>query len=298
MTDYNRDVRRTATAVLASIAAAATCALGWAIADDSPPDSSSGSHPLTLAVNAGQHTRIDGPHGPIHVWVPQSYRADTGATIVYVHGYYDNADTAYIGHRLPEQFAMSAVNAVFIVPEAPAATKVPVNYPSLGALLQLVEDQAGVPRGLALTAVVGHSGAYRTISAWLDEPLVDHVVFIDAMYANDEEIDAWYRASPHHRLITIGQDTLLWNEQLARALPDMFVVDVVPPTYRAWPPEARTARAVYIRSQFGHMPLVIEGVVLPSLLRLLPAELLADPPWQHPLGDLPKLPTLGNRVPG
>lgn len=268
------------------------CALGWALADEATPPSSGPSHPLTIAVNAGRHIRIDGPHGPVHVWIPSSYRADTGATVVYIHGYYDNADTAYIGHRLPEQFAMSGLNAVFVMPEAPVATKIPINYPSLGALLQLIEDKASVQRGMALTAVVGHSGAFRTIAAWLDEPLVDHLVLIDAMYANDDKIEAWYRASPRHRFITVGQDTLLWHEQLARAVPEMFVLDLIPPTYDTWPPEARTARAVYIRSQFAHMPLVTEGFVLPSLLRLLPAERLADAPWQHPLGDLPPLPTI------
>ena len=39
-----------------------------------------------------------------------------------------------------------------------------------------------------------------------------------------------------------------------------------------------------------HMPLVTDGIVLPSLLRLLPVELLADEPWQLPLGSLPPLP--------
>jgi hypothetical protein len=47
---------------------------------------------------------------------------------------------------------------------------------------------------------------------------------------------------------------------------------------------------VYIRAQFMHMPLVTDGIVLPSLLRLLPVELLADEPWQLPLGSLPPLP--------
>jgi len=37
------------------------------------------------------------------------------------------------------------------------------------------------------------------------------------------------------------------------------------------------------------MPLVTEGIVLPSLLRLLPVELLADEPWRLPLGALPAL---------
>lgn len=285
-------MRRIAIALLASAAVATTCALGWAIADESHPTNTRDNHPLTIAVNAGRHIRIDGPHGPIHVWIPANYRAETGATVIYVHGYYDNADTAYIGHRLPEQFAMSALNAVFIVPEAPVATKVPINYSSLGALLQLVEEKAELQRGMALTAVVGHSGAFRTITAWLDEPLVDHVVLVDAMYANDDKIEAWFRSSPHHRFITIGQDTLLWNEQLARAVPETVVLDLVPPTYRTWPPEARTARAIYVRSQYAHMPLVTEGIVLPSLLRLLPVELLSDAPWHHPLGALPPLPTI------
>lgn len=279
---------RPPTAIGAIGALALVCWIGWAIAEGILPGrNSETSHPVAMAVSAGKHLRIEGPRGPIHVWIPQGYHADTGATILYVHGYYDNADSAYIGHHLPEQFAMSALNAMFIVPEAPSTNKVAINYPSLGALLQLVEAKAEVSRGMALTAAVGHSGAHRTIGAWLDEPLIDHLVLIDAMYANDEHIEAWYRGSPHRRFITIGEDTIMWNEQLARAIPELFVIDRVPPSYDTWPPEARTARAVYVRAQFMHMPLVTEGVVLPSVLRWLPVELLADQPWQHPLGGLP-----------
>lgn len=278
---------RAATIVIAAAATAVVCGIGWAIADGLLTGPNETQHPVAVAANAGKHVRIDGPHGPIHVWVPAGYRPETAATIIYVHGYYDNADTAYVGHHLPEQFAMSALNAVFVVPEAPSATKVPINYPSVGALLQLVETKAGITRGMALTAAVGHSGAFRTINAWLDEPLVDRVILIDGMYANDEQLEAWLRASPHHRLITVGEDTIMWNEQLARALPEMVVIDRIPPTYDTWPVEAKTARAVYVRAQFMHMPLVTDGIVLPSLLRLLPVELLADQPWQQPLGALP-----------
>jgi hypothetical protein len=245
------------------------------------------AHPLTEASRAGRHWRIDGPHGAIHVWIPPSYRAETGATILYIHGYYDDADTAFVGHHLPEQFAMSALNAMFIVVEAPMMTKVPVNYPNLGDVIRLVEDTTGFTRGMAVTAAVGHSGAYRTINEWLDEPLLDHVVMIDAMYANEEVMEAWLRASPQHHLITVGEDTLQWNEQFLRDTPDVYVMDRVPPTYNTWPAEAKTARIVYVRAQYYHMPLVTDGIVLPSVLRLLPVELLADEPWQHPLGALP-----------
>jgi hypothetical protein len=281
-------VRRFCAALIVALGIAGLCWLGGAIAGDAvraaPPDA---MHPLTAAVAAGRHFRIDGPHGPIHVWIPPSYHAETGATIVYLHGYWDDADSAWTGHHLPEQFAMSSLNAMFIEPEAPSAVHPPVNYPSLSEVLRIVEEQTGVPRGMALTAVVGHSGAFRTIAAWIDEPLVDQLVMIDAMYANEELIEAWFRSSPRHRLITVGEDTLQWNEQLTRDLSDVLVIDRVPPTWDTWPPEAKTARIVYIRSQYAHMPLVMDGIVLPSVLRLLPVELLGDEPWQQPLGAMP-----------
>jgi hypothetical protein len=285
-------VHRARVALVGTAGIAAVCWLGWAIAGSAPkaPTPIDAAHPLTIAVNQGKHVRIDGPHGVIHVWIPPSYHADTGATIIYLHGYYDDADSAWTGHRLPEQFAMSALDAMFIVPEAPSGSKPPINYPSLGELLRIVEDATGTPRGMALTAVVGHSGGFRTIASWLDEPLIDQLVMIDAMYGNEELIEAWYRASPRHRLITVGEDTLQWNEQFARDIPDTLVIDRVPPTYDFYPPEAKTARAVYVRAQYFHMPLITDGIVLPALLRLLPVELLGDEPWKQPLGALPLLP--------
>src|SRR4051812_2195202 len=148
--------------------------LGAALAGEArspvpPPDA---VDPIAAAVAAGRHVRIDGPRGPIHVWIPASYHADTGATVIYVHGYFDDADTAWTGHQLPQQFALGAQNALFIVPEAPVAQKLPINYPSIGELLQLVEDATGVARGAALTVAIGHSGAFRTLQSWLDEPLL------------------------------------------------------------------------------------------------------------------------------
>jgi hypothetical protein len=292
-------VGRLAALLIACGALAALVWLGGALAGETPRSAPADApHPVTAAAAAGHHFRIEGPHGPIHVWLPANYHADTGATVVYVHGYYDDSDSAWVGHRLPEQFAMSALDAMFIVPEAPAGAKPPVNYPSLGELLRIVEDKTGYLRGMAMTAVVGHSGAFRTIDTWLDEPLVDELVLVDSLYANEEQIEAWYRSSPRHRLVTIGEDTLQWNEQLLRDLPDVLVLDRVPTTYETWPAEARTARAVYVRAQFSHMPLVTDGIVLPAVLRLLPVELLADEPWREPLGGLPPLPDAAVDAPG
>ena len=135
--------------------------------------------------------------------------------------------------------------------------------------------------------MIGHSGAFRTIQAWLDEPTLDHITMIDAMYGEEELIAAWLRASPRRRLITLGEDTLLGTESFASKFPnDTFTVDRVPPAYELWPAQARTAKHLYVRAQFLHMPLVTDGIVLPSLLRLLPVERLGDLPWQLPLGTL------------
>jgi hypothetical protein len=245
---------------------------------------------IAAAVAAGRHVRIDGPRGPVHVWIPASYHADTGATVIYVHGYFDDADTAWTGHQLAQQFALSALNALFVVPEAPVAQKTPINYPDLGELLRLVEDATGVTRGAALTAAIGHSGAFRTLQAWFDEPVLDQLVMIDAMYGDEDAVVGWLRTSPRHRLIFVGEDTLLATESVADKLPETLTIDRFPPTYDTWPAAARTARSVYVRAQYMHMPLVTEGIVLPSLLRLLPVELLAEQPWRLPLGSLPPLP--------
>lgn len=274
--------------VLAAFVWLGASALAGDPAPTTPPVDAQVSR-IQKAVDAGRHVRIDGPRGSIHVWIPSGYRPETGATVIYLHGYYDDADTAWVGHQLPQQFAMAALNAMFIAPEAPLGPRTPVNYPDLGELLRIVEDKTGVLRGAQLTAVVGHSGAFRTIEAWLNEPLVDELVLIDALYADQDVIENWWRSSPRHRIVTVGEDTVLWNEEMSRDIPETLVVDRVPPTYDTWPPEAKTSRLVYIRAQYMHMPLVMEGIVLPAVLRLLPVELLGDQAWQEPLGSLPPL---------
>ncbi len=287
-------MRRARLAIAAGLGGAALVWLGFALADQTaattpaPPDPV--PPPIAEAVAAGTHVRIDGPRGPIHVWIPAGYHADTGATILYVHGYFDDADTAWVGHQLPEQFAMSGLNAMFIAPEAPIAQKIPINYPDLGEVIRLAEDATGATRGAALTAAIGHSGAFRTLHAWLDEPTLDHITMVDALYGFEDDFATWLRASPRHRMITIGEDTILGTESFERKFrKDTLTIDRVPPEYDLWPPAAKTVKHLYVRAQFYHMPLVTDGIVLPSVLRLLPVERLADLPWRMPLGVLPPL---------
>jgi len=250
-------------------------------------------HPVAAAVAAGRYERLTTDHGPVHVWIPAGYHADGAATVVYVHGYYTDVDQAWAGHQLPEQFAVAGLNAVFIACEAPDGLRDPVRWRSLGDLVHTAIAATGVTPPMGPLVAMGHSGAFRTLIPWLEEPRLDHVVLVDALYVELEPFRAWVHASPHHRLIDVGEDTLRWTDELARALTADGVAPVYverfPPDERQWPDGVREARVLELRAQYTHMDLVQGGVVLPMLLRLLPVEILADAPWSHPLGDLPPL---------
>jgi hypothetical protein len=250
-------------------------------------------HPLTTAVAAGQHVRLETDHGPVHVWIPAGYHADGAATIAYVHGYYTDVDKAWTGHQLPEQFALAGINAVFIACAAPDGAREPVRWSSLGDLVHTAIAGAGVTPPMGPLVAMGHSGAYRTLVPWLEEPRLEHVVLVDANYDQVEPFRRWVDASSRHRLIDIGEDTLNWADDLARALtadgvPPIYV-ERFPPDERGWPDGIRDARFVSLRAQYSHMQLVQGGVVLPMVLRLLPVEVLADGAWKERLGDLPEL---------
>lgn len=238
---------------------------------------------LADAVAAGRHWRLDTPHGPVHVWAPASYDATTAATIVYVHGYYTNVDDAWARHQLPEQFALSGINGLFIACEAPSGPQDPVAWRSLNALLVTVRGATveRLPRGHLVA--IGHSGAYRTLIPWLDNARLDTVVLVDAAY-EPAPFRWWTRASRRHRLIDIGEDTRRWTEPLHRALPSVVLDEVPSAEAGALPPEAVAARIVYIRSTVGHMPLVTGGVVLPMVLRAISSDTPSTP---FPLGVLP-----------
>jgi hypothetical protein len=243
---------------------------------------------IELAVAAGRHWRLDTPNGPVHVWVPAGYHADGAATVVYAHGYYTDIDKAWVNHRLPQQFALSGLNALFIAPEVPSGSRQKINWPSLADLLVEVQRATGVARPMGATVAIGHSGAYRVLFQWMDYPALDMIVSMDAMYGEVETWSEWIEGGPKRRLIVVGDDTVRWTEELARELARETVTLDRFPDDGALPPEAANARILYLRSQFGHMPLVTEGFALPYVLRLLPAEILPDAPWREPLG-LPPL---------
>src|SRR5688500_7378502 len=57
---------------------------------------------LVEQVREGRHWRFDTDSGPVHVWIPRDYDATTAQTVLYVHGYWQDADAVWTEHHLPE----------------------------------------------------------------------------------------------------------------------------------------------------------------------------------------------------
>ncbi|MBA3819424.1 MAG: hypothetical protein H0X17_11070 [Deltaproteobacteria bacterium] len=238
---------------------------------------------LQALVVRGRHWRVETPRGPVHVWAPEGYDPVTATTVVYVHGYHADADTVWRTHRLPEQFALSGVNALFVVPEAPTGKHDAIAWSSPAALLRTIKGELDVSLPAGRLAAIGHSGAYRTIIQWLGDARLDTVVLLDAAYVDVWPYRTWVVAARKRRLINVSIDTIRWSDRLHRTLPSTVTVDGFP---REITDGLRAARILYIRSDIGHWPLVTEGVALPAMVRALHATRVLDvePPLGLPPG--------------
>jgi hypothetical protein len=270
---------RFATSVAAAVGLA--LAAGPARADDPSR--------LDAAVAAGHHWRLATPSGPVHVWTPASYHPATAITLIYVHGLYTTADEAWVDYELPEQFALSGINAMFVVVEAPSGPGQPVSWPALAPLLDTVAKRIDRPMPAGEVVAMGHSGAWMTLSSWLDDPDLTTVVLFDAAYGDVDRFRAWVVGSREHRLIDIGDDSITATDELHLSLPETIVIDGFPPATDGFlPPRAHDARILYVRSTLGHMNIVVGAVALPMILRELGLEILPDAPTDQPLGVLPR----------
>ncbi len=218
----------------------------------------------------GRHVRFGtDDKGAVNTWRPSTYKPDSAITVVYVHGFFDNADTAFWGHRLSEQFRDSARNALFIVPEAPSWRTDDVVWKDLDALLTATEKQARVQLPKGPVWVIAHSGAYRTTAAWLQHPRLERIILLDALYSADDDFTAWVKAeSPTpHRLTVVGFETAQRTEWFLRAHPGAVKLDDLPFLYDGVRGAWASAPVLYMQSErFGHMELVTSGRVIPLLL--------------------------------
>ena len=169
-------------------------------------------------VLGGKHFRIRTARGAVHVWVPPDYNRETAGTVIYVHGYYTDADGAWREHDLARQFKASRQNAMFIVPDAPAGNEDEVQWPALKDLRRAVtRANIHLPDGPVI--VIGHSGAFRTVMQWVDHRLVDQIILLDALYAGEAAFDEYIasgKRADDHKLIVVAASTAEESSSFAR----------------------------------------------------------------------------------
>jgi hypothetical protein len=234
---------------------------------------------------AGDHLRLVTKRGVVHVWRPSDYQARTAGIVVYVHGYFTDADQAWTEGQLAAQFQASGRNALFIVPEAPQSLAEGVRWKSLRGLLDAIQRTAALrlPRGPLV--VVGHSGAFRTILNWLRDPRVRFLILLDGLYRNERQFRYWLQYAPAHRshqMVLVANETHEKSDRFARRFRGAARRERIPEDFSEFTKLERGARLLYLRSQYEHMEIVTGGKVLPLFLKLTPLESL--PVAQEPGG--------------
>jgi hypothetical protein len=220
----------------------------------------------------GTHWRIVTSSGIIHVWRPRLYDKDKAGTVLYVHGYYNDVDRAWAEHRLAEQFRDSRLNALFIVPQAPASDDESVKWRDLRELLLSVLKNTKRKLPLGPVAALGFSGGFRTIVEWLNDGRVQQVILLDGLYYNEDQFASWLktqRTRNGNKLVLVASETAPRADAFVKRFQNV-AVHSMPENAFELSRHDRAADILYLRTSVEHMSLVTEGKVIPLLLQLTP----------------------------
>ena len=221
-------------------------------------------------VAGGRHFRVKTAQGAVHIWFPENYERETAGTVVYVHGYWTDADGAWRDHSLARQFRASRQNAMFVVPDAPSNNDESVQWPALTDLRRAV-TRANIKMPDGPVIVMGHSGAFRTVMQWVDHRLVEQIILLDAMYSGESAFDEFIKSGKRaddHKLIVVAASTAAESRSFANKYKFAVAREKIPDSAGGFSKREKGAKLLYIRSQFEHMQIVTSRKVIPLLLRL------------------------------
>ncbi|MFZ0962204.1 MAG: hypothetical protein WAO35_14995 [Terriglobia bacterium] len=241
----------------------------------------------------GEHLRVETEHGPLHFWHPAEYDASTAGMVIYIHGYFTSVDQTWTDDRLASQFRDSSRNALFIAIEAPRSSDEDVFWNSLDDLLHTIEERTPFPLPRGPLVVVSHSGGYRTILKWLEDPRLQYVILLDGLYGGQAEFRYWLRPHPRlkpRRMVLVASDTLRRSNRFARRIYGTARRRGIPAKASSFTPREAHARLLYIRSQYDHTDMVNNGKVIPVLLQITPIKALAAAK-PHPAKSIPPKPS-------
>lgn len=227
-------------------------------------------------VLGGRHFRIKTAQGAVHVWFPPGYDRATAGTVVYVHGYWTDADGAWRDHELARQFKSSRQNAMFVVPDAPSSNEDSVRWPALTDLRRAI-TRANIKMPDGSLIVMGHSGAFRTVMQWVDNRVVDQIILLDALYAGESAFDEYIKSGKRaedHKLIVVAAATAQASSAFAKQYKFAVAREKMPDAVGGFTKNERRAKLLYVHSQYEHMGIVTSKKVIPILLRVTPLKAL------------------------
>lgn len=199
--------------------------------------------PTGAALEGGQHRRLELSTGVAHVWCRERFER----VVFYVHGYRDTVDSAFEQHKLAKQFADSRLPALFIAVAAPAADVETVSFPNLDALANELSRTLRVELP-DRTTLMGHSGAHRTLRAWLSSSRATDVVLLDGFYGDGATWTKWLEQRAAS-LRLVGQAT--WDAAEA---------------WRAELPANLQNKVTHVPAGVTHMEIVTAGDWIPRVL--------------------------------
>lgn len=218
-------------------------------------------------VQGGDHWRLRTVRGTVHVWRPSGHEPRTCGAVVYVHGHGSSADRSWKRSRLATQFEQSGRNALFVVPDAPAAKGEWARWPSINQLLEAVAARTGLRRSTGAVVVVAHSSGFRTAASWILDGRVHEIILLDGFHGGRDKFDAWLRRRPDNRLTLVAARSSVLADAWLRRLPRIQVRRRARvPSADDLTTEELSASVLYLRSQFDHERMVRCGQVLPLLL--------------------------------
>ncbi len=156
----------------------------------------------------------------VMIFIPNEFRpAEKTDFVIYLHGWYNNIDSACAQFNLIEQFAQSKKNAIFIFPEGPknAPDSFGGKLEDRNGLKNLISDIVGFLKSkhkiktdkVGKVLLAGHSGAYRAISFCLMHggltKNISDVILFDALYSQTDKFIHWIKAF-NGRFINIYTD--------------------------------------------------------------------------------------------
>ena len=223
-------------------------------------------------VAGGTHWRVGTDKGPIHVWRPPGFDLKTAGVLVYLHGYYTNVDESWTHHHLAEQFRASRRNALFVVPEVPVGINDRVRWVDPEAIFEVLRRDLGLEIPAGAIAVMGHSGAFRTVLGWLSCPRLEQIILLDGLYNCEADFLAWLKSDPKppsgRRMVIVGFETAERSEAFLPNVAEALFRDGIPESGARFKRRERLAKLLYVHSQYDHMGLITEGKAIPVLMRL------------------------------